>query len=182
MDLDFKMKKTIVFFIILFFVVLKNYSQDKIIFKDGTKRNCKIVALNKSTVTFKDSESATTLTTKSKSEIVLAEYANGDVYIFGNEKQEEQKPLVKKPETKSHDGRPKKETSDEKNNMIGTQLFGSFLGRTGVEYQRFFNNHQMGIAIPVLVSYNPYSSGSSNSNNPQQYSSGNNINFILKAK
>ena len=175
LDLDFKMKRVFIIIVLLFFVVLKNYSQDKLIFKDGTKRNCKIVSVNKSTVTFKDLESSTVLITKSKTEILLAEEANGAVYIFGNEKVEEEKVADKNLANKSKDTKQKKEFTSDHNNMIGSQLFSSFLGRTGLVYERFFNNKQMSIAIPLSVSYSPYSTGPANGSS---YSTNSNINFV----
>ncbi len=170
------MRKVYIILFVIFFVTV-NYGQDKIIFKDGTKHNCKIVSINKSTVTFKDSENATALTTKSKAEIVLAEYASGSVYIFGNEKQEETIP-GKKPEAKTKNSNPKKDT--EQNNMLGTQLFSSFLGRTGLTYERFFYNKQMSVAIPLFVTYSPYADSFSSSNSPVTYSKSN-INFVTGA-
>lgn len=178
------MKKAFVIFILIFCIGTVLRSQDKLIFKDGTKRNCKIVSVNKSTVTFKESESATVLTTKSKNEIIVAEYANGSVYIFGNEKAEEENTSgketnSKKPDAANKNTKTKKEMADEKNNMIGSQLFSSFLGRTGLVYERFFYDKQMSVAIPLSLSYSPYYNGS-NSNSPTTYANSS-VNFITGA-
>jgi len=132
-------------FIILLFGALYAGAQDKLIFRDGKTRSCKIVSVNRNTVSFKDSVNSVNITTLSKNDILVAEYANGSVFIFG--KEETQQPKVKEPVVQG---------PVLKDNMIGVQMFGIFLGRASLSYERMFNDQQFGICVPLALSFNPY--------------------------
>ena len=155
-------------------------AQDKLIFKDGKSHTCKIISINKNTVTYKDSIQPN-LITKSKTEIILAEYANGAVYIFGEETVAEENPAENK---KQKEIKPPVD-NDGKNNILGTQLFGTFLGRAGLVYERLFLNQQVGVAIPAFITYNPYSH-SSNTNAVKiagvGFITGADLNYYFKTK
>lgn len=126
--------------------------QDKVVFKDGRRLKCKIVAINPSTVTFKDSTEK--LTTIAKNDLLIAEYSSGSIYIFGNTAASPTfSTPINKPRDKKADIREKEKNFSD--NIIGIQIPDIFMGRLTLSYERLFFEKQMGIAVPVSMTYDP---------------------------
>lgn len=169
-------KKTYLIFIFLIpitFVI----AQDKIIYKNGTVSSCKLVSINKNTVTFNDSTSNSVPKTISKNELVLAEFANGAVYVFGEDKSTAEEI----PQQNKNDKAKSKEEINTPN-IVGLQLFGLLGGRGSFSYERLFNDEQLGILIPVVLTFNPYPDNSGGASNSLNFISGLDVNYYFDTK
>ncbi|MBN8691608.1 MAG: hypothetical protein J0L69_00355 [Bacteroidetes bacterium] len=146
--------KTLYYILILFCVGTFVKGQDKVVFKNGKKLNCKIVSINPSTVTYKDSTSAGNMITVSKNEILMAEFSSGNVYIFGTTtntsvaapSSSSNKPLDRKAQIREKE-------KEFKDNIIGIQIPDVVFGRLTLTYERLFFDKQIGITLPVSMSY-----------------------------
>lgn len=129
-------------------------AQDKVVFKDGRKLHCKILAINPATITYKDSSNADKMITVPKNEVLMAEFSSGSVYVFGNNNpalpvtSSSNKPRDKKAEIRE------KEKSFS-NNIIGIQIPDIVFGRLTLSYERLFFDKQMGVAVPISMTYDP---------------------------
>lgn len=138
----------------LLFITSLIHAQDKVVFKDGKKLNCKIVSINPSTITYKDSTSAGNMITVSKNEVLMAEFSSGNVYIFGTTTNTS----VTAPSTSSNKPLDKKAQIREKekefkDNIIGVQLPDIFFGRLTLTYERLFFEKQLGLTVPFSLSF-----------------------------
>jgi len=143
---------------ILFFVFLLvgaiSLAQDKVVFKDGRKYNCKIVAINPTTITYKDSASAEKMITIAKNDVLMAEFKSGSVYVFGNNEPSSVLPSNNtKPKSKRELNRETEQSFS--NNIIGVQIPDIFFGRLTLTYERLFLDKTMGIVIPISLTYDP---------------------------
>lgn len=140
-------------YIILLFILAVNAitAQDKMVFKDGKKLDCKIVAINPNTVTYKDSSNAEKMITVPKSSVLMAEFKSGSVYIFGND--QPTPAMQDKKKDKSMDAREREK--DFSDNIIGIQIPDLLFGRLTLSYERLFLEKQLGIAVPVSLSFDP---------------------------
>ncbi|MBK7668565.1 MAG: hypothetical protein IPJ32_15225 [Sphingobacteriaceae bacterium] len=77
--------RSYIFFFLLLTSVLNSFGQDKLFLKDGKKINCKVLSINPTTIDYSDSTSTQNAYTLQKSDVLMAELKNGEVYIFGNE-------------------------------------------------------------------------------------------------
>lgn len=128
------------------------FSQDKVVFKDGRRLKCKIVAINPSTVTFKDSTEK--FLTVSKNDLLIAEYSSGSIYIFGNNTSALTPTLtLNKPHGKKSDIKEREKGFSD--NIIGVQLPDIFMGRLTLTYERLFFEKQMGLVVPISMTYDP---------------------------
>ncbi|HWY12768.1 MAG TPA: hypothetical protein VN026_15650 [Bacteroidia bacterium] len=152
------MKLKIYIFVFLSLAVFGNsYAQEKMILKSGKKINCKIISVNPTTIDYKDTTASSNVFTLEKTEILMAELKNGDLYVFGNETQntrtgfsgkiaraEERKAAIREKEKKFKD------------NIIGFQPLDVFtFGRITFSYERLFMDKRMGVAVPVSLSFDP---------------------------
>jgi hypothetical protein len=148
--------KFYIFVFLVLGVILNAYAQDKLFLKDGKKINCKILSLNKTTIDYKDSLSPNFLTIE-KSEVLMAELKNGEVYIFGNEPIIKTVVPVKSRAERDNDRkaaiREKEKTF--KDNIYGFQPIDIVWGRLTFTYERLFMEKRMGIAIPFSLTYDP---------------------------
>ena len=131
--------------------------QDKLVLKSGQKINCRIISLNPTTIEYKDSTSTETIFTVEKSEVLLAEYKKGGVYIFGNEPASN---INNPPKTKAEKDLERKEAIREKeqsfkNNIYGFQPVDIVWGRMTFTYERLLMDKRIGIAIPFSLTYDP---------------------------
>lgn len=126
-------------------------AQDKVIFKDGRKLKCKIMAINPSTITYKDSSSADKMITVPKADVLMAEFSgSGSVYIFGNDNPASAASLVKSKDRHADSREHEKEMGD---NIIGFQIPDLLFGRFTLTYERLFFEKQIGLVIPVSLSF-----------------------------
>ncbi|MBP7809355.1 MAG: hypothetical protein KA163_08685 [Bacteroidia bacterium] len=136
--------------------VVNCFAQDKLFLKDGKKINCKVLSINPTTIDYLDSTSAQNAYTLQKSDVLMAELKNGEVYIFGNEL-----PTVKPyspAKTKTEKVNAKKaaireKEKDFKNGIIGFQPIDIVWGRLTFCYERLFMDKRMGIAVPISLTY-----------------------------
>lgn len=146
--------------LILFtFAAFAAWSQDKIYFKNGTVVNGKIVSIADKTLSYKDSTNATNIKTVLKQEVVLAEYKNGSVFIFGNENANNSIAQTDYNETRQQrKERKMKEWKEYESklpdNIIGVYLPEIMLGRLTVSYERLFADKSIGVMIPASLTYN----------------------------
>lgn len=146
--------KIIRYIFALLFITSLLHAQDKVVFKNGKKLNCKIVSINPSTITYKDSASAGNMITVSKNEILMAEFSSGNVYIFGTATNtsvatpstSNNKPLDRKAQIRERE-------KEFKDNIIGIQIPDVLFGRLTLTYERLFFDKQIGITLPLSMSY-----------------------------
>lgn len=145
-------------FIVCCFVFNTALAQDKLFLRNNTIINCKIASINEKTVSYKDSASATQITTISKENIIMAEYKSGDVYVFGkSEAATTQNPKIlnetssERKERKMQEWKKEEETLGD--NIIGFYPASILFGRFGVSYERLFSNKNIGVTIPLFLTY-----------------------------
>lgn len=154
------------------FVVITSlcFAQDQLFFKNGTKLKCKLVAISKNTVTYRDS--INNLKTVLKSDVLIAEYLTGEVYIFSNN-QTNTDDSLKKVNTDDNGwfNEWKKKERTWGNSIIGFYPTQLIAGRATVSYEYLFADKSIGILVPLSLTFNPYngnnnssSSGSSSNN------------------
>lgn len=187
---------------IIFFVLLlsgiKLHAQDKLILKNSNQVICKIVAISENTISYRDTLPDAQLLTIPKTDVLIAEYKNGGIYIFGAEKIEKKEELSVLQSNETREQRKerklqewKKQEANLSDNILGFYIPELILGRFTVSYERLFAGKSMGIVIPLSLTYNPFnaldrmatssstsstsststSSSSSNSNNNNNSSS-----------
>lgn len=126
-------------------------AQDKVVFKNGRKLSCKIMAINPSTITYKDSANAEKMITVPKTDVLMAEFSNsGSVYIFGNDNTSPSATITKSKDRYADAREHEKEMGD---NIIGFQIPDLLFGRFTLTYERLFFEKQIGVAIPVSLSF-----------------------------
>lgn len=159
-----KLKLHICFFVLLF-ASWKSSAQDKVFLRDGKVIPCKIVAISEKTISYKDT--AATLVTLSKNEVLLAEYQSGTIYMFSKEKPAEFKVennstnfsnMPEMIETRDQRIARKMKEWKEKEALLPNGILGFYIpelafGRLTVSYERLFANKSMGIKIPFSLTY-----------------------------
>lgn len=135
----------------LFYLIGGLHAQDKVIFKDGRKLHCKILAINPNTITYKDSANADKMITVAKNDVLMAEYKSGSVYIFGNTTSTPSNSIVNKPRDRKAEIREREKTFA--NNIIGIQIPDLAFGRLTLSYERLFFDKQIGVAVPLSMSF-----------------------------
>lgn len=138
-------------------------SQDKLFFRNGNIVTCKIVAISEKTITYKDTTAYAIGKTVLKSEIIIAEYQNGTIYIFEQADSQENSndPLAKK---KYNDVSQKSNLT----NVIGIHPVDIFFGRFTLSYEKLLANNTIGILIPVSTTFNLYNTARRGSSNNQR--------------
>lgn len=121
------------------------FSQDKLFFLDGTKRNGIIVSNAKDHIYFKQSDTSATEKIE-KTKLILIEDYKGTRYMFGNTPIDT---LSKKIE---------RDNSNRKLNSIAVQPFGIFVGRGSFLYERFTKDGKFGFVIPIIITFDPFGS------------------------
>lgn len=118
-------------------------AQDHLFLKTGQTLHGKLVSLASRQVFYipKDSSNAVAI---DKRQVVLIECSNGDRYLIG----EEQKTM-------------KSQSTDttmqfNKRNSIGMQPFGVFTGRITFVYERLSKSGQLGLCIPLSLTFDPF--------------------------
>jgi hypothetical protein len=129
-------------------------AQDKIVLKSGKKLDCKIVAINPHSVTYKDSATAENMITVPKTDVLMAEYKSGSVYIFGTDEAPKPVSTFLDPTTDRKKAWKEKEAKFS-NNIIGFQPIDLAFGRLTLTYERLILDKQVGIVIPFSMTYDP---------------------------
>lgn len=155
-------------YLVFVFVIItfQCFSQDQLFFKNGTKLKCKLVAISKNTITYRDSTN--NFKTILKSDAIIAEYASGDVYIFGDEKKEEGNDTVAKPLTNAELKEFQLKEWKKKERTWGNSIIGCYptqllAGRATISYEYLFSDKSIGILVPFSLTFNPYNGNSSSS-------------------
>lgn len=174
---------------ILFFLLLmvsqKLFSQDKLIFKNGSVLKCKLIAISENTITYKDTVEDAPAHTVPKSELLIAEYKSSAIYVFGNGKNNQFQVVTNSME--SREQRKERKLKEWKaleptlsNNILGFYIPELLFGRLTISYERLFANKSMGITIPASLTYNPFGfmSDTSNTNNNGSLGQQRGVNFI----
>lgn len=128
-------------------------AQDKVVFKDGKKLNCKIISINPSTITYKDSASASQMVTVSKNDVLMAEFSSGNVYIFGTTTNTNAASPSSSNKTLDRKAQIREKEKEFKDNIIGIQIPDVLFGRLTLTYERLFFDKQIGVTVPVSLSY-----------------------------
>lgn len=172
-----------IIFLVLLFVSLGIFAQDKVFLRDGKIVPCKIIAISEKTITYRDTIPNSLVVTISKNDVLIAEYKTGTVYLFSkapttlnivsvSNKNVASPEIIETREQRKE--RKMKEWKEEEallpNNILGFYLPEIFLGRLTISYERLFANKSMGIKIPFSLTYDSFgalgefSSNSSNTN------------------
>lgn len=187
----FKLMKNYLHSIILMllFVSLKGYAQDKVFLRNGKIIPCKIVAISENTISYKDTIVNAPLTTISKTDVLLTEYGTGNIYMFGKEKpvaktEINTTPLSTMPEMnetrEQRKARKMKEWKEQEallsNNILGFYIPELVLGRLTISYERLLANKSMGIKIPFSLTYDAIGALAESSANSNTTSTSTNTN------
>lgn len=144
--------KNYIFNLLLLVAAINLSAQDKVVFKDGRKLNCKIISINPTTVTYRDSISGDKLLTVPKADVLMAEYKSGSVYIFGNTTTPSNNNVnIAKPSDRKTQMREKEKTFGD--NIIGIQIPDILMGRFTLTYERLFLDKQIGVTVPISLAY-----------------------------
>lgn len=158
------------FYIIVFLslaAVGSSFAQDKLVLKNGKRINCKILSVNMSTIDYKDTTVSQNAFTLQKSEILMAELKNGEVYIFGDEKQStntKSKAKSKADRNSERKAAIREKEKNFKNNIIGFQPIDIIWGRLTFTAEHLFMDKRMGLTIPFSLSYDPRILSAGNNN------------------
>lgn len=158
-------------------------AQDKLFMKNGNAVYCKILAISENTITYRDTIITAPQVTIPKSEVLLAEYKGGKVYIFGSSVNTfTSVPQVDETREQRKERRLKEWKVKEQelsNNILGFYIPELLLGRLTVSYERLLAGKSLGIKVPFSLTYNPLIAlnalaSSSNTTSSSGSSSGNN--------
>ncbi len=150
------MKVRFYIFIFLALVVCVNsFAQDKLFLRSGEKINCRIISVNLKTIDFKDSTASSYLLSIEKGDVLMAEFKNGDVYIFGNENSKSNTPKTKYDRELDKKAMIREKERSFKDNIFGFQPIDIAWGRLTFTYERLFMDKRMGVVIPFSLTYDP---------------------------
>lgn len=137
--------------------LIPSVAQDKLFLKDGKKINCKILSVNPSTIDYRDTTLLQNTFTLQKTDVLMAEFKNGEVYIFGNELPAKTFSPAKNKAERDRERKAaiREKEKDFKDNIIGFQPFDIVWGRLTFTYERLFLEKRMGLAIPFSLTYDP---------------------------
>lgn len=154
-------------FLVLLFVSLSNFAQDKVFLRNGKVIPCKIVAISEKTISYRDTIPNSLLITVSKNDVLLTEYKTGTIYMFSQPQatvnivslanSNFETPVINETREQRKERKMKEWKEEEallSNNILGFYLPELFLGRFTVSYERLFANKSMGVKIPFSLTYN----------------------------
>lgn len=148
--------KFIIFVFLLLGAMMNLYAQDKLILKSGKKINCKILSINLTTIDYKDSTLSQNAFTVQKTEVLMAELKNGEVYVFGNETNTpgiSPKQRLKADRNSQRKAAVREKEKNFKDNIVGFQPIDIIWGRLTFTGERLFMEKRMGITIPFSLTY-----------------------------
>lgn len=172
--------KSHIIFLVLLFVSLGTFAQDKVFLRNGKIIPCKIIAISEKTITYRDTIPNSLVVTVSKNDVLIAEYKTGNVYMFSKapttltivnaSNKNVSSEIIETREQRKE--RKMKEWKEEEallpNNILGFYLPELFFGRLTISYERLFANKSMGVKIPFSLTYDSFGAlgeFSSNSSN-----------------
>lgn len=159
-------------------------AQDRIFFRDGKTVHGKIVSIAENTVSFKDTVNMDVVKTVPKKDVLLAEYKNGTMFIFGDSQASSSSSVSNEGETRAQrrDRKLREWKEHEQtlpNNILGFYLPELALGRFTMSYERLLANKSVGIMIPASLTYNIFpATTSSYDSTTTVYNAKRGINFI----
>lgn len=136
-------------------VCVNSFAQDKLFLKSGEKINCRIISINRNTIDFKDSTASSYLLTLEKADVLMAEYKNGDIYVFGNENSKSYAPKTKYDRELDKKAMIREKEKNFKDNIFGFQPIDIVWGRLTFTYERLLMDKKIGIVIPFSLTYDP---------------------------
>ncbi len=170
--------RTYIFIFVLFVAALNAVAQDKLFFRNNTTVVCKIVSITDNMISYRDTVANAPVVTVAKTDVLIAEYKTGEVYIFGKEKKFEVVAAVLPDETREQRKERKMREWKDKEALLPNGILGFYIpelafGRLTVSYERLLSNKSIGIKIPFSLTYdglgalaeNSANNSSSNSNN-----------------
>ncbi|MBI3518997.1 MAG: hypothetical protein HY062_06525 [Bacteroidetes bacterium] len=181
-----------IIFLMLLFVSLKGHAQDKVFLRNGKVITCKIMEISEKALTYKDTAVNAPLVTLPRKDVLLAEYQNGQVYMFSQEPpptdfkvingntnlpSNTDTPVNFNETREQRNARKMKEWKEQEallpNNILGFYIPELVLGRLTVSYERLLANKSMGIKIPFSLTYDALGALSEFSSNNANASSTN---------
>jgi hypothetical protein len=139
--------------LLLIFFLLCVYSvdaQDKIFYKNGTSRKGILVTVAKDYVYFKTSDTSQ-VEKISKTQLLLLEDYKGNRYLFAEK------------DTPPEADKNSRNSTGTLRNSFGIQPLSLFFGRATCVYERLSENQKIGVAVPLILTFNPYAGGSRDS-------------------
>jgi hypothetical protein len=136
------------------------YAQDQLFFRKGTQVICKIMAISEKTISYRDTIPGSPLITVPKSEVILAEYKTGQVYIFSSETalvaepQEVMETREQRKERKMKEWKLKEQELPD--NILGFYIPELLFGRFTVSFERLLANKSLGVKIPLSLTYDSF--------------------------
>lgn len=153
-------KSNCIIFVFCFVMFQSLLAQDKLFLRNNTIIKCKISSINEKTVSYKDSAAAVQITTISKEEIIMAEYKSGEIYVFGKTDANEFNKVTTQTYNETSSERKarkmqewKKEEEKLGDNIIGFYPTTILFGRFAVSYERLFSKKNIGIKLPLMLTY-----------------------------
>lgn len=178
--------------VVLLFVSLNTFAQDKVFLRNGKTIFCKIIAISENTITYKDTIANAPNITVSKQDVLLTEYQTGAIYMFEkapttNITNPSSSLVITSDVIETREQRKERKMKEWKekeallsNNILGFYIPELILGRLTVSYERLFANKSVGIKIPFSLTYDAlgalaeFSSNSSNASANSNSSNNNN--------
>lgn len=158
--------------ILLLILGIQTYAQDKLFLKNNTIIICKSLILLKNSIIYKDTLKNSDTQNILKKDVLMAEFKNGEIYIFGSANSFLMGGETTVNITHSEDIENRILEWEEKekqfpNGILGFYPVQIFAGRFTVSYEKLLSNKTLGILFPVSLTYDmlanstPSSSGSS---------------------
>ncbi len=117
------------------------------------------MAISEKTITYRDTMPGSPLITIPKTEVVLAEYKSGDVFIFSSESQIAQPTEIIETREQRKERRMKEWKEKEQklpDNILGFYIPELLLGRFTVSYERLIANKSVGVTLPFSLTYDSF--------------------------
>lgn len=116
-------------------------AQDKLYFLNGKTQSGIVVSMGKDVVFFKNNDTAFVRKILKKDLVMIEDY-RGARYVFGNG-------------GGKNDSLTKKMGMQPRQNALGIQPLGLFLGKAGVFYEYINQKQTLGLVVPMIVTFDP---------------------------
>lgn len=154
------MKILLPFLSILFvFATQQAKAQDQLFFRKGNQVTCKILAISENTISYRDTLEGSPVITVPKTDVILAEYKSGQVYLFSAENAIAVVPEVmetrqQRKERKMKEWKAKEEQLSD--NILGFYIPELLFGRFTVSFERLLANKSVGVTVPLSLTYDSF--------------------------
>jgi len=127
--------------IIIFLFSLKFSAQDKLFLKNETLIKAHVYSISNEFIFIKQNDNSLITNSIPKTDIILIEKENGDIFIFS----EQSKKIISE----------KKEKRLPKQNVLETHPLGFLTGRITLTYERLNKNNTIGFVFPLTLTFDP---------------------------